>query len=102
MAAMPEAQKDRGFVGRTIGGYQILESLGSGGMGEVYLALDPRLDRRVALKVLSPEVASHPEKIQRFQRDMQALANHAILHSPTTVELYGRVLCGLEPNTFLY
>jgi 3-hydroxy-9,10-secoandrosta-1,3,5(10)-triene-9,17-dione monooxygenase len=40
--------------------------------------------------------------IQRFQRDMQALANHAILHSPTALELYGRVLCGLAPNTLLY
>ena len=40
--------------------------------------------------------------IQRFQRDMQALANHAIMHAPTAVELYGRVLCGLEPNTPLY
>jgi alkylation response protein AidB-like acyl-CoA dehydrogenase len=40
--------------------------------------------------------------IQRVQRDMQALANHAILHPQTNVELYGRVLCGLEPNTFLY
>ena len=40
--------------------------------------------------------------MQRFQRDMQALANHAIMHAPTAVELYGRVLCGLEPNTPLY
>ncbi len=40
--------------------------------------------------------------IQRFQRDIQALANHAIMHSATAVELYGRVLCGLEPNTPLY
>jgi alkylation response protein AidB-like acyl-CoA dehydrogenase len=40
--------------------------------------------------------------IQRFQRDIQALANHAIMHSPTALELYGRVLCGLEPNTLLY
>jgi len=40
--------------------------------------------------------------MQRFQRDMQALANHAVMHSPTAVELYGRVLCGLEPNTPLY
>jgi len=39
--------------------------------------------------------------IQRFQRDIQALANHAIMHPQTTVELYGRVLCGLEPNTLL-
>jgi alkylation response protein AidB-like acyl-CoA dehydrogenase len=40
--------------------------------------------------------------IQRFQRDMQALANHAVMHAPTGIELYGRVLCGLEPNTLLY
>jgi hypothetical protein len=40
--------------------------------------------------------------IQRFQRDIQALSNHAIMHPQTTVELYGRVLCGLPPNTPLY
>lgn len=40
--------------------------------------------------------------IQRFQRDIQALSNHAIMHPQTTTELYGRVLCGLEPNTLLY
>jgi alkylation response protein AidB-like acyl-CoA dehydrogenase len=40
--------------------------------------------------------------IQRFQRDIQALANHAIMHPQTTIELYGRVLCGLGPNTLLY
>jgi 3-hydroxy-9,10-secoandrosta-1,3,5(10)-triene-9,17-dione monooxygenase len=40
--------------------------------------------------------------IQRFHRDIQALANHAIMHAPTAIELYGRVLCGLEPNTPLY
>ena len=39
--------------------------------------------------------------IQRFQRDMQALSNHAIMHPQTTTELYGRVLCGLEPNTLI-
>jgi 3-hydroxy-9,10-secoandrosta-1,3,5(10)-triene-9,17-dione monooxygenase len=40
--------------------------------------------------------------IQRFQRDIQALANHAIMHPQTALELYGRVLCGLQPNTLLY
>jgi alkylation response protein AidB-like acyl-CoA dehydrogenase len=40
--------------------------------------------------------------IQRFQRDIQALANHAVMHTQTGTELYGRVLCGLEPNTLLY
>ncbi len=37
--------------------------------------------------------------IQRFQRDVQTLSNHAIMNSRTTTELYGRILCGLEPNT---
>jgi alkylation response protein AidB-like acyl-CoA dehydrogenase len=40
--------------------------------------------------------------IQRFQRDIQALSNHGILVPTTTIELYGRLLCGLEPNTGLY
>jgi 3-hydroxy-9,10-secoandrosta-1,3,5(10)-triene-9,17-dione monooxygenase len=40
--------------------------------------------------------------IQRYQRDMQALSNHAIMHPQTGIELYGRVLCGLPPNTLLY
>lgn len=40
--------------------------------------------------------------IQRFQRDVQALANHAVMHTQTALELYGRVLCGLAPNTPIY
>jgi alkylation response protein AidB-like acyl-CoA dehydrogenase len=40
--------------------------------------------------------------IQRYQRDIQALANHAIMHPQTGLELYGRILCGLQPNTLLY
>jgi len=40
--------------------------------------------------------------IQRFQRDIQALANHAVMHTQTGTELYGRLLCGLEPNTPLF
>jgi len=44
----------------------------------------------------------HQVPIQRFQRDIQALSNHAIMNPTTTTELYGRILCGLEPNTLLY
>jgi 3-hydroxy-9,10-secoandrosta-1,3,5(10)-triene-9,17-dione monooxygenase len=40
--------------------------------------------------------------IQRYQRDIQALSNHAIMHPQTGLELYGRILCGLAPNTLLY
>jgi tetratricopeptide (TPR) repeat protein len=68
-------QPERELVGRTLGPYRIESSLGAGGMGQVYLALDPRLDRRVALKVLPPETAAHPEKIKRFEREAQAVAS---------------------------
>ena len=74
MADMPQAQEDSGLVGRTLGAYRVLEVLGSGGMGQVYLAEDPRLGRRVALKVLSPETASQSEKIARFEREAKAVA----------------------------
>ena len=82
---MGQPQPDGGLVGRTLGPYQVLESLGSGGMGHVYLALDTRLDRRVALKVLPPEMASHPEKIKRFEREAKTVAS---LSHPGIVTLY--------------
>jgi tetratricopeptide (TPR) repeat protein len=82
---MPQPQPDGGLVGRTLGPYRLLESLGSGGMGHVYLALDTRLDRRVALKVLPPEMASHPEKIKRFEREAKTVAS---LSHPGIVTLY--------------
>ena len=56
-------------------------------MGHVYLALDTRLDRRVALKVLPPEMASHPEKIKRFEREAKTVAS---LSHPGIVTLYTR------------
>lgn len=55
------------------------------------------------LFVASGASSAHAQSpMQRFQRDIQVLANHAIMHAPTAVELFGRVLCGLEPNTPLY
>ena len=62
------------MIGRTLGHYEILEPLGAGGMGEVYLAQDTSLDRQVALKVLPSDLASDPERRQRFEREAKAIA----------------------------
>src|SRR4051812_1043999 len=64
--------------GQTLSHYRIVNKVGAGGMGEVYLAEDTTLDRRVALKVLSPAFANDPAKLERFQREAKAVAalNH--------------------------
>jgi serine/threonine protein kinase len=64
--------------GDRLGPYEILGPLGAGGMGEVYQARDTRLDRTVALKVLSASISSHPEFRTRFGREARAVAalNH--------------------------
>jgi len=56
-------------AGQRLGPYLILQHIGTGGMGEVYLATDARLDRRVALKVLSRELAHDKRRMQRFQQE---------------------------------
>ena len=50
------------MVGKTLGPYKIIEQLGAGGMGEVYLGEDTRLGRKVAIKVLPEEYASDPDR----------------------------------------
>ena len=55
------------MVGRTLAHYEIVEKIGSGGMGDVYLANDTKLDRKVALKVLPPELAEDEERRARFE-----------------------------------
>jgi serine/threonine protein kinase len=67
-----------GKVGEAIGPYKILSRLGMGGMSEVYLAQDTRLDRLVALKILPPYFASDDEGLSRFQREAKAASalNH--------------------------
>ena len=52
--------------------YRILSKIGAGGMGEVYLAQDTKLDRKVALKILPAEVASHRNRMERFIREAKA------------------------------
>ncbi len=69
-----------------IGHYQITAKLGAGGMGEVYRALDPKLRREVAIKVLPPAFAHDAARLTRFQREAQALA---ALNHPNIASIYG-------------
>jgi serine/threonine protein kinase len=71
--------EDLKMIGLAIGHYRIIEKLGEGGMGEVYRAADTRLGRDIALKVLPPALAHHPERLARFQQEARALA--ALDHS---------------------
>ena len=60
------------LVEKRLGPYKILSLLGVGGMGKVYLAQDPRLDRTIALKILPTELASDQDLIRRFIREAKA------------------------------
>jgi eukaryotic-like serine/threonine-protein kinase len=65
-------------VGQKIGHYEVLSALGKGGMGEVYLAQDTKLDRKVALKVLPGAFAQDQERLRRFEQEARAASalNH--------------------------
>ena len=60
--------------GTRLGHYEIVSAIGAGGMGEVYRARDPRLDRDVALKVLSADLAGDPAALARFEREAMSVA----------------------------
>jgi len=71
--------------GSLLGYYEILAPLGSGGMGDVYRARDTRLNREVAVKVLSPAFANDPNLLMRFRREAHVLAS---LNHPNIVTIY--------------
>ena len=79
------AQGARGLVGKTVGGYRILDRVGRGGMGTVYKANQVSLNRTVALKILSHKVADDPTFVAKFKREAQAAGR---LNHPNIVQCY--------------
>jgi len=74
------------LAGQSLSFYEILGPLGAGGMGEVYLARDTRLEREVAIKVLSEELADDEERLRRFDREAKTLAS---LNHPNVAGIHG-------------
>ncbi len=72
-------------VGQKIGKYEIRAPLGTGGMGSVFLAFDPLIQREVAIKVLSPDLSSSPSALQRFLGEARAIGR---LNHPNVVSIY--------------
>jgi len=80
-----------------LGHYRVVRTLGAGGMGEVYEALDTRLNRSVALKVIRQDVAADPPRRQRLAREARAAA---MLNHPQSMKSSFEVakvteICGL-------
>lgn len=71
--------------GAEIGAYPVTAFIGRGGMGEVYLARDSRLDREVALKVLPDTLAADTDRVARFEREAKLLAS---LNHPNIAAIY--------------
>ena len=72
-------------AGTHLGRYEIRSKIGAGGMGEVYLAEDTRLHRKVALKILPTELAANKDRMRRFEQEAQAAA---ALNHPNIAHIY--------------
>jgi serine/threonine protein kinase len=76
--------------GHRVAQYEIVEPLGSGGMGEVYKARDARLGREVAIKVMAPHIASDPDMRRRFETEARAIASSASTSWPSSTTCRSR------------
>ena len=72
-------------AGATLSHYRIVSKIGEGGMGEVYLAQDTKLDRKVALKILPADVSSNRDRMDRFVREAKSAAT---LNHPNIAHIY--------------
>src|SRR5437773_5843449 len=72
-------------TGTKLGRYEIRSKIGAGGMGEVYLAHDTKLDRKVALKILPAEVAAHQDRMRRFVQEAKTASG---LNHPNILTIY--------------
>src|SRR5205807_1682526 len=73
-SALPGQAAEADLTGRTLGDFRIVRRLGQGGMGQVYLAEQLSLKRKVALKILRAEVACNPTSLRRFRAEAEAVA----------------------------
>ena len=82
---LPEEIGDEDLSGRAIRGYELGERIGAGGFGVVYRAIQPLIDREVAIKIILPRYANHPDFIRCFEAEAQLVAR---LEHPYIVPLY--------------
>ncbi|MCK4776014.1 MAG: serine/threonine protein kinase, partial [Candidatus Krumholzibacteria bacterium] len=73
------------MIGKKLAHYEILEQIGSGGMGEVYRARDERLSREVAVKVLPSSLLGDPDRLRRFEQEARATGQ---LNHPNILSVY--------------
>lgn len=76
---------ERNFIGQNLGTYRIEKQIGAGGMGEIYLATDEKLNRQVALKILPAEYTTNDERLKRFEMEARAIS---ALNHPNIVTIH--------------